>query len=264
MSWPLSFFASDFLQIEQPLYWFRETQPLPWSFKEAKTCVQHCSALRIVSLQSQRETLWRASGRTNRKSSERTGGMIYNQQRELQFTGMRVDWRATGSIVETVRFILHASWKYNEQEPTTQQPTYRHPRMQAHNYECLQTLAATQIKWEHTHTQCILICGICQSVKSRVHILKWQTWTIREDLMEQFCLKTKQNKKHRNIYIPLINKMCKNISNNQFQNKIFFSTFCYVVSSLLFLHKIFVFLHTEKCVLYVSQKKPEIKGKCYI
>lgn len=152
MSWPLSFFASDFLQIEQPLYWFRETQPLPWSFKEAKTCVQHCSALRIVSLQSQRETLWRASGRTNRKSSERTGGMIYNQQRELQFTGMRVDWRATGSIVETVRFILHASWKYNEQEPTTQQPTYRHPCMQAHNYECLQTLAATQIKWEHTHT----------------------------------------------------------------------------------------------------------------
>lgn len=155
MSWPLSFFASDFLQIEQPLYWFRETQPLPWSFKEAKTCVQHCSALRIVSLQSQRETLWRASGRTNRKSSERTGGMIYNQQRELQFTGMRVDWRATGSIVETVRFILHASWKYNEQEPTTQQPTYRHPRMQAHKYECLQTLAATQIKWEHTHTHTV-------------------------------------------------------------------------------------------------------------
>lgn len=111
-----------------------------------------CSALRIVSLQSQRETLWRASGRTNRKPSERTGGMIYNQQRELQLTGMRVDWRATGSIVETVRFILHASWKYNEQEPTTQKPTYRHPRMQAHNYECLQALAATQIKWEHTHT----------------------------------------------------------------------------------------------------------------
>lgn len=183
--------SASLLQIEQPLYWFRETQPLPRSFKEAKSCVQHCSALRIASLQSQRETLWRASGRTNRKPSERTGRMIYSQQRELQLTGMRVDWRATGSIVETVRFILHASWKYNEQEPTTQQPTYRHPRMEAHNYECLQALAATQIKWEHTHThtQCILICSICQPVKSRVHILQWQTWTISEYLMEQFCLK---------------------------------------------------------------------------
>lgn len=123
-------------QIEEPLYWFRGTrQPACTQV----VVVRGCIASRIVCSQSRRE---------RRRVGGLGGGIWKNKQRALpagprrddvQPTGSAaahrlergMDWRTTGSAGEMARFMLHDSWKYNEQEPTNQAQTDTHTHIRA-------------------------------------------------------------------------------------------------------------------------------------
>lgn len=65
--------------------------------------------------------------RSIRKSKhQRQTGVIYGQRGVLQIAAVRVEWTVgrEGAWEEAVRFILHGSWKYNEQQPSANIHTF--------------------------------------------------------------------------------------------------------------------------------------------
>lgn len=118
----------------------------PPSSEGAKLCGQLLfAAPLLVSFPCRRRGTdqgWgKASGKANRKPGERNLGMKYCRVGRLQRSaiirgvggwGVRGIEGPRGALVP---FVLHASWKYNEQEVLTR-GTHTHFRMYTHTYTC--------------------------------------------------------------------------------------------------------------------------------
>lgn len=129
--WPLSFLASDW---RATVLIKRKPTSFPL-FKRSQVLrpLLLCSKNHffIIAVGEKGKSIWKNKQETQRKEGwddiQPVGSTAGSTAAHCPESGL--DLRAMGSMGGMVRFILHASWKYNEEELTTQQPTRRHPYM---------------------------------------------------------------------------------------------------------------------------------------
>lgn len=114
-----------------------------------------CTALLhsgMVSSQFQWEIQERASGKTNRKPSERKVVMIYSQQGVPQLVAMRVNWtggqQGAWGEQSALYCMPHENIMNRSQRPNSQ---HRHPRVRTHSGVCAGTIKLTDNIRMNTH-----------------------------------------------------------------------------------------------------------------